>query len=149
MIPLHSIPLPIRKISEALEKAGFEAYLVGGCVRDLLLGRVPKDWDFTTSAHPDQIQALFPESFCNNDYGTVGIKNEEEEEQSKKNLLGAEVNWENIVGEHLDLDFEKLLKVFLSKSPNALVIEKIKASTALSKKDMILKIVSLPEYSLL
>jgi poly(A) polymerase/tRNA nucleotidyltransferase (CCA-adding enzyme) len=82
MIPLHSVPLPIKKISETLEKAGFEAYLVGGCVRDLLLGRKPKDWDFTTSAHPEQIQALFPDSFCNNDYGTVGIKNEEDEDKT-------------------------------------------------------------------
>ena len=78
MIKSSSIPLQIRQIGESLEKAGFEAYLVGGCVRDLLLQREPKDWDFTTSAHPDQIQALFPESFCNNDYGTVGIKVETE-----------------------------------------------------------------------
>jgi poly(A) polymerase/tRNA nucleotidyltransferase (CCA-adding enzyme) len=79
MIPVASIPLSIRQISDTLEKNGFEAYLVGGCVRDLLLGRTPKDWDFTTSAHPDQIQALFPDSFCNNDYGTVGIKCETED----------------------------------------------------------------------
>lgn len=74
MLPLSAIPLPVRAVGETLEKAGFEAYLVGGCVRDLLLGKSPKDWDFTTSAHPDQIQALFPDSFCNNDYGTVGVK---------------------------------------------------------------------------
>ncbi len=80
MIPPTAIPLSIKKISEVLEKNGYEAYLVGGCVRDLLLGRTPKDWDFTTSAHPDQIQALFPDSFCNNDYGTVGIKNDDEED---------------------------------------------------------------------
>jgi poly(A) polymerase/tRNA nucleotidyltransferase (CCA-adding enzyme) len=78
MIPLTQIPLSIRQISDTLQKGGFEAYLVGGCVRDLLLNREPKDWDLTTSANPDQIQALFPESFCNNDYGTVGVKNEEE-----------------------------------------------------------------------
>src|SRR3990167_4799934 len=74
MIPLHSLPLTIKQIHETLVGAGFESHLVGGCVRDVLLGRTPKDWDFTTSATPDQIQALFPESFCNNDYGTVGIK---------------------------------------------------------------------------
>lgn len=78
MINSHNIPPTVRQVSEVLEKAGFEAYLIGGCVRDLLLGRTPKDWDFTTSASPDQIQALFPNSFCNNDYGTVGVKNEEE-----------------------------------------------------------------------
>lgn len=84
MIPLHAIPLSIKKIGTVLEKAGFEAYLVGGCVRDMLLGKEPKDWDFTTNAHPDQIQALFPDSFCNNDYGTVGVKNEEEADERLK-----------------------------------------------------------------
>ncbi len=78
MIPTANIPLAIRKIDLALTEAGFEAYMVGGCVRDLLLGRTPKDWDFTTNATPEEIQNLFPESFCNNDYGTVGIKNEGE-----------------------------------------------------------------------
>ena len=84
MIDSNNIPPTVKLVSEVLEKAGFEAYLIGGCVRDLLLGRTPKDWDFTTSAHPDQIQALFPDSFCNNDYGTVGVKNEEEADEALK-----------------------------------------------------------------
>ena len=84
MIKTNNIPLAIRSIADTLEKAGFEAYLIGGCVRDLLIGRTPKDWDFTTNAHPDQIQALFPDSFCNNDYGTVGVKNEEESDETLK-----------------------------------------------------------------
>ena len=45
-----------------LRRAGYESYLVGGCVRDLVLGRQPKDYDITTSAHPDEIQALFEHS---------------------------------------------------------------------------------------
>jgi poly(A) polymerase/tRNA nucleotidyltransferase (CCA-adding enzyme) len=76
MIPTQSIPTPVRRVAQTLEQAGFEAYLVGGCVRDLLLGRTPKDWDLTTDAHPEQIQALFPDNFCNNEYGTVGITND-------------------------------------------------------------------------
>ena len=44
---------------ERLRQAGFEAYLAGGCVRDLLLGRSPKDYDVATSAAPEQVQALF------------------------------------------------------------------------------------------
>ena len=84
MIKTNNIPLAVRSIADTLEKAGFEAYLIGGCVRDLLIGRTPKDWDFTTDAHPDQIQALFPDSFCNNDYGTVGVKNEEESDETLK-----------------------------------------------------------------
>jgi poly(A) polymerase/tRNA nucleotidyltransferase (CCA-adding enzyme) len=77
-MPLYKVPLPIKSIHQKLTESGFEAYLVGGCVRDLILGKTPKDWDLTTNATPDEIQAVFPESFCNNDYGTVGVKNEDE-----------------------------------------------------------------------
>jgi tRNA nucleotidyltransferase (CCA-adding enzyme) len=68
------VPEAISKLSSALREHGYEAYLVGGCVRDLLLGREPKDWDVTTNATPEQIQAVFPDSFYENDYGTVGVK---------------------------------------------------------------------------
>ncbi len=51
-----------KKIAQRLREAGYEAWLVGGCVRDLLLGRTPKDCDVSTSARPDQVQALFPGS---------------------------------------------------------------------------------------
>lgn len=86
MIKAADIPIEIKQVSETLEKGGFEAYLVGGCVRDLLLGKTPKDWDFTTNAHPDEIQALFgeEETFCNNDYGTVGVVNEDVEDERLK-----------------------------------------------------------------
>ncbi len=79
MIRLTDIPLEVRVVAETLEVAGYEAYLVGGCVRDLLLGKVPKDWDITTDAVPDAIIALFPDSYCNNEYGTVGVKTESED----------------------------------------------------------------------
>lgn len=68
------IPKEIGSAASSLREKGFEAYLVGGCVRDLLLGRTPKDWDITTNATPEQIQAVFPDSFYENDYGTVGVK---------------------------------------------------------------------------
>ncbi|HEY4523213.1 MAG TPA: HD domain-containing protein [Candidatus Paceibacterota bacterium] len=74
-----SIPPEVVKVSTVLREAGFEAYLVGGCVRDLLIGREPKDWDVTTNALPEQIQQLFPDSFYENDYGTVGVKTESED----------------------------------------------------------------------
>jgi len=64
----------IKEIGSALEKAGFEAYLVGGCVRDLLRGQEPKDWDITTNAKPEEIQKLFPDSIYENQFGTVGVK---------------------------------------------------------------------------
>ena len=45
------------QVLERLEAAGYEGYLVGGCVRDLLLGRIPADWDMTTSARPEDVLA--------------------------------------------------------------------------------------------
>ncbi len=71
-----TIPAEITFITTTLEKAGFEAYLVGGCVRDLIRATTPKDWDVTTNADPQQIIALFPKTFYENEYGTVGIVNE-------------------------------------------------------------------------
>lgn len=53
------IPQGAAYIIETLEAAGFEAFIVGGCVRDALLGRIPEDWDITTQASPDQVKALF------------------------------------------------------------------------------------------
>ncbi|MCU0678502.1 MAG: HD domain-containing protein [Candidatus Pacebacteria bacterium] len=79
MIRVTDIPSEVRFVAATLESAGYEAYLVGGCVRDLLLGKTPKDWDITTDAVPDAIMALFPDSYCNNDYGTVGVKTESED----------------------------------------------------------------------
>jgi len=63
-----------------LEKAGFEAYLVGGSVRDLLMGKDPYDFDITTDALPEQIVQVFPEAKYENDFGTVilAIKDKEE-----------------------------------------------------------------------
>ncbi len=73
------IPLVVRQVAGKLEEAGFEAYLVGGCVRDLLRGAAPKDWDLTTDAHPEEIQAIFVEHYANNDFGTIGIKTDDED----------------------------------------------------------------------
>ncbi len=68
------IPQPVIDILETLQQAGFEAFLVGGCVRDLILQREPKDWDIATSALPEDITRIFPESFYENTFGTVGVK---------------------------------------------------------------------------
>lgn len=54
-----TVPYRVETIIETLEKAGFEAYAVGGCVRDSILGRTPDDWDITTSAKPEQVKELF------------------------------------------------------------------------------------------
>ncbi|TSC67071.1 MAG: tRNA nucleotidyltransferase, partial [Parcubacteria group bacterium Gr01-1014_72] len=72
----YPIPDEVAAVAETLKKAGFEAYLIGGCVRDILRGVVPKDWDITTNATPEQIISLFPKTFYENEYGTVGVVNE-------------------------------------------------------------------------
>jgi len=53
------LPAPAKQAIERLEAAGYEAYAVGGCVRDALLGRTPEDWDITTSARPLELEAVF------------------------------------------------------------------------------------------
>lgn len=68
-----SIPQSIKEVTATLKNAGFSVYLVGGPVRNLLLGRPVKDWDFTTNATPDEILKLFPDGFYDNSFGTVGI----------------------------------------------------------------------------
>ena len=75
------VPEEVRKVAALLRKAGFESYLVGGCVRDLVIGRSPKDWDVTTNAKPEDIQKAFPDSFYENDFGTVGVKTDSEDER--------------------------------------------------------------------
>jgi tRNA nucleotidyltransferase (CCA-adding enzyme) len=78
-----SVPKEVAEVSATLVAAGFEAYLVGGCVRDILLGREPKDWDIATNAKPEQVQKLFPETVYENDFGTVGVKTESEDPKVK------------------------------------------------------------------
>ncbi len=78
------IPSEVSHVTIELEKAGFQAYLVGGCVRDLLLGREPKDWDVTTDATPEQIQATFTHTFYENSFGTVGVVFDEAKDERLK-----------------------------------------------------------------
>ncbi len=65
------IPKEVLHVTSTLEGAGFEAYLVGGCVRDLIMGKEPKDWDITTNAKPEQIISLFEKTVYENTFGTV------------------------------------------------------------------------------
>ncbi|KKU35253.1 MAG: Polynucleotide adenylyltransferase/metal dependent phosphohydrolase [Candidatus Wolfebacteria bacterium GW2011_GWC2_46_275] len=80
---LFEIPKEARAICALLKMSGYEAYLVGGCVRDMIVGVEPKDWDITTSARPEQIQGLFPESVYENSFGTVAVKTESEDPRLK------------------------------------------------------------------
>lgn len=56
------LPEDVRSILSKLEREGYDAYVVGGCVRDTLLGKEPEDWDITTSAKPEEIK----KGFCEN-----------------------------------------------------------------------------------
>lgn len=76
------IPNEVSRITKTLKDASFEAYLVGGCVRDLFLNKKPKDWDVTTNAKPEEIIALFEKTFYENEYGTVGVVNEGTEDDT-------------------------------------------------------------------
>ena len=68
------IPEKVNKIIHTLQEHGYEAYAVGGCVRDSFLGRKPMDWDITTSAMPEETKALFPHTFDTGiEHGTITV----------------------------------------------------------------------------
>ncbi len=88
------LPEHVKEIIYRLESAGFEAYAVGGCVRDSVLKRTPQDWDITTSARPAQVKALFPRTIDTGiQHGTVTIM---------MNHIGYEVTTYRIDGEYED-----------------------------------------------
>ncbi len=69
----YKLPSEVRDILNKFEVSGYQIYIVGGAVRDLILDREVKDWDFTTSATPEQILEVIPDGFYNNNFGTVGL----------------------------------------------------------------------------
>ncbi len=71
------MPAPVASLLETLNGAGHSAYVVGGCLRDSLMGRTPADWDLTTDAVPDRIQDLFPHSLYENRFGTVVVRHDQ------------------------------------------------------------------------
>lgn len=74
-----AIPGKAQYIIDTLTNAGYEAYVVGGCVRDSILGREPQDWDITTSAKPEQVKALFPRTVDTGlQHGTVTVMRDKE-----------------------------------------------------------------------
>lgn len=104
-------PKEIAEIFEKFQKAGFQLYLVGGAVRDLLMDKDTKDWDFTTDAKPEEILKLFPKGFYNNKFGTVGINSKNlgvlevttmrREGDYKDHRHPVEVSWTNKLEEDL------------------------------------------------
>jgi tRNA nucleotidyltransferase/poly(A) polymerase len=71
------LPKSVSDILNKFDKAGYEIYIVGGAVRDILMGRLVNDWDFTTNATPEEILKIIPEGFYDNQFGTVGLTAEE------------------------------------------------------------------------
>ncbi|MFH0937122.1 MAG: HD domain-containing protein [Candidatus Daviesbacteria bacterium] len=69
----YKLPKEVEEILEKVSNAGFEIYIVGGAVRDLLMGSKVRDWDFTTDAKPEEILKIFPDAFYDNKFGTVGV----------------------------------------------------------------------------
>ena len=69
-----NIPKKIERILQKINSAGYEAYIVGGCVRDCFLQRQPQDWDITTSAEPEQIKKIFNRTYDTGlQHGTVTV----------------------------------------------------------------------------
>lgn len=72
-----NIPKEIVNVIKIINDSGFEAYIVGGCVRDSLMKKTPEDWDLATNATPEKIQQIFKkngfDSFYENNFGTVGV----------------------------------------------------------------------------
>lgn len=88
------LPEDVKKIIEIIEKAGYEAYAVGGCVRDSLLLRNPNDWDITTSAKPEKVKELFKKTIDTGiEHGTVTVM---------MHHVGYEVTTYRIDGEYED-----------------------------------------------
>ncbi len=88
------LPEKVKRIIDTLQNAGYEAYAVGGCVRDSILGRCPDDWDITTSARPQEVKALFRRTIDTGiQHGTVTVMLEKE---------GFEVTTYRIDGEYED-----------------------------------------------
>lgn len=89
-----NIPEPVEIILRTIESHGYEAYAVGGCVRDAILGRIPHDWDITTSAKPEQVKAMFRRTIDTGlQHGTVTVMIDKE---------GFEVTTYRVDGEYED-----------------------------------------------
>ena len=73
------LPEKVSAIIRELKNAGYDAYAVGGCVRDSVLGRTPQDWDITTSARPQQVKEVFGHTIDTGiQHGTVTVMLEHE-----------------------------------------------------------------------
>jgi len=121
-------PEEVKSIIKKLKRHNYEAYIVGGCVRDLLLDKKPKDWDITTNAKPKEIQKIFPKSFYANKFGTVTVQTSSKDET----LIEVEVTTYRIDEKYTDkrhpdkIRFAKTIKEDLARrdfTVNALALD--------------------------
>jgi tRNA nucleotidyltransferase (CCA-adding enzyme) len=135
------IPKEALETLNKLKKAGYEAYFVGGCVRDFLLGKEPQDWDITTNADPEDVAKLFPKNFNDNKFGTVTVLTDSENSA----LKGIEITPYRIEGKYTDkrhpdeVKWAKTLEEDLSRrdfTVNAMALE----IPALSPKSKVKKL---------
>ncbi len=78
------IPKEVQSVIKTLNRAGFESYIVGGCVRDFLRGVEPEDWDVATRAQPKEIQKIFPKNFYENKFLTVTVQTKSKNQKLKE-----------------------------------------------------------------
>lgn len=107
------LPKDVEMIINSIYSAGFEAFAVGGCVRDSILGKEPSDWDITTSAHPGDVKNIFPKTFDTGlKHGTVTVV---------ENGINYEITTYRIEGDYTDsrrpdsVEYTDSLEVDLSR----------------------------------
>lgn len=128
------LPTDVIAVLQHLQSNGFEGYVVGGAVRDLFLSKeIPTDWDFATNATPTQIQELFPESFYENDFGTVGIDRNHVREQFSLPLLDQDEQQERSSYNQV-INVEEATKVHESLQGNQLRTQKAQTTKDLDNQ---------------
>lgn len=134
------IPQEVQSVAKTLADAGFETYLVGGCVRDILRADPPaggpKDWDIATNAKPKEIQELFADSVYENNFGTVGVKTRSENPK----LAVVEVTTYRVEGKYTDkrhpdeIKFAKTIEEDLSRRDFTINALALNAAEEIEKK---------------
>ncbi len=146
-----NIPKETIKIIETLRANNFEGYLVGGCVRDMLMKKTPADFDIATNANPEEVKKIFPKNFSDNNLGTVTVFTGSKE----KNLKEVQITTYRTEGDYKDkrrpekVNFVKNIEEDLKRRDftiNAMAIQPTKNSFEIidlfnGKKDLEKKII--------
>lgn len=122
------LPKLVEEILNKFSKKGYEIYIVGGAVRDILLGKIVDDWDFTTNAIPEEILKVFPDGFYDNAFGTVGINDPSSENPFEITTYRKEYGYSDLRRPDR-IEWGKTLEEDLSRrdfTVNAMALEKIK-----------------------